>query len=132
MFRRMLIYTKFLGPSTFLINDRPLIDNGGRIGTYYENRCKSKFLLIYLYFESFLQTPVFDSQPPFNSCLPWPLHSPVVAFLHFQFSSTWTHFYIILKGDCSFKNQILSLVLSYKLPWLKWVHVFYFYLIILC
>jgi len=28
------------GPSTFLLNDRPLIDNGGRIGTYYENRCK--------------------------------------------------------------------------------------------
>ena len=31
------------GPSTFLNNDRPLIDNGGRIGTFYENRCKSKF-----------------------------------------------------------------------------------------
>ena len=30
------------GPSTFLLNDRPLIDNGGRIGTFYENRCKSK------------------------------------------------------------------------------------------
>jgi len=28
------------GPSTFLLNDRPLIDNGGRIGTFYENRCK--------------------------------------------------------------------------------------------
>jgi len=28
------------GPSTFLLNDRPLIDNGGRIGTYYENRCR--------------------------------------------------------------------------------------------
>jgi len=27
------------GPSTFLLNDRPLIDNGGRIGSYYENRC---------------------------------------------------------------------------------------------
>ena len=32
------------GPSTFLLNDRPLIDNGGRIGTFYENRCKSKSL----------------------------------------------------------------------------------------
>ncbi len=32
------------GPSTFLLNDRPLIDNGGRIGNYYENRCKSKWL----------------------------------------------------------------------------------------
>ena len=30
------------GPSAFLINDRPLIDNGGRIGTFYENRCQSK------------------------------------------------------------------------------------------
>lgn len=30
------------GPSTFLQNDRPLIDNGGRIGTFYENRCGSK------------------------------------------------------------------------------------------
>jgi len=30
------------GPSTFLINDRPLIDNGGRIGTFYENRCKRR------------------------------------------------------------------------------------------
>jgi len=33
------------GPSTFLNTDRPLIDNGARIGTYYENRCQSKFLL---------------------------------------------------------------------------------------
>ncbi len=45
------------GPSTFLVNDRPLIDNGGRIGNYFENRCKSKYhllgteilLLIYIY-----------------------------------------------------------------------------------
>lgn len=28
------------GPSTFLSTDRPLLDNGERIGTYYENACK--------------------------------------------------------------------------------------------
>ena len=35
------------GPSTFLINDRPLIDNGGRIGTFYENRCKSEYCMLH-------------------------------------------------------------------------------------
>ncbi len=35
------------GPSAFLLNDRPLIDNGGRIGTFYENRCQSKFPRIF-------------------------------------------------------------------------------------
>ncbi|KAK7069197.1 hypothetical protein SK128_022260 [Halocaridina rubra] len=31
------------GPSTFLTTDRPLLDNGERTGTYYENTCKSKY-----------------------------------------------------------------------------------------
>ena len=38
------------GPSTFLLNDRPLIDNGGRIGTYYENRCRSKHCMSFSIF----------------------------------------------------------------------------------
>lgn len=30
------------GPSTYLNAERPLIDNGERVGTYYENYCESK------------------------------------------------------------------------------------------
>lgn len=30
------------GPSTYLNAERPLIDNGDRIGTYFENICESK------------------------------------------------------------------------------------------
>ena len=30
------------GPSTYLNAERPLIDNGERVGTYYENFCESK------------------------------------------------------------------------------------------
>ena len=41
------IVSSVAGPSTFLLNDRPLIDNGGRIGTYYENRCKSKSFILF-------------------------------------------------------------------------------------
>lgn len=35
------------GPSTYLNYERPLIDNGERIGTYYENVCESKFFFAY-------------------------------------------------------------------------------------
>jgi hypothetical protein len=31
------------GPSTYLNAERPLIDNGERVGTYYENLCESKY-----------------------------------------------------------------------------------------
>lgn len=31
------------GPSTYLNADRPLIDNGERVGTYYENHCESEY-----------------------------------------------------------------------------------------
>ncbi|XP_064117624.1 uncharacterized protein LOC135223045 [Macrobrachium nipponense] len=34
-------YTLPDGPSTFLSTDRPLLDNGERTGTYYENACKN-------------------------------------------------------------------------------------------
>lgn len=30
------------GPSTYLNAERPLIDNGERVGTYFENFCESK------------------------------------------------------------------------------------------
>lgn len=30
------------GPSTYLNAERPLIDNGERVGTYFENYCESK------------------------------------------------------------------------------------------
>lgn len=33
------------GPSTFLNAERPLIDDGQRMGTYYENYCESKYTL---------------------------------------------------------------------------------------
>lgn len=35
------------GPSTYLNAERPLIDNGDRIGSYYENFCESKADFIY-------------------------------------------------------------------------------------
>lgn len=31
------------GPSTYLNAERPLIDNGERVGTYYENFCESMY-----------------------------------------------------------------------------------------
>ena len=31
------------GPSTYLNAERPLIDNGERVGTYYENICESTY-----------------------------------------------------------------------------------------
>jgi len=31
------------GPSTYLNAERPLIDNGERIGSYFENICESKY-----------------------------------------------------------------------------------------
>lgn len=34
------------GPSTYLNAERPLIDDGQRIGSYYENYCESKFEII--------------------------------------------------------------------------------------
>jgi hypothetical protein len=42
------------GPSTYLNAERPLIDNGERVGTYYENFCESTYaknstVLIMLY-----------------------------------------------------------------------------------
>lgn len=35
------------GPSTFLNAERPLIDDGQRVGTYYENFCESKIFNFY-------------------------------------------------------------------------------------
>lgn len=50
------------GPSTYLNAERPLIDNGERVGTYYENFCESECTK-YIRFKAgshvdFLGTPI--------------------------------------------------------------------------
>lgn len=43
------------GPSTYLNAERPLIDGGERIGSYFENACESKYTLMAYELSVFLQ-----------------------------------------------------------------------------
>lgn len=42
------------GPSTYLNADRPLIDNGERIGSYFENTCESKLHYVAIFYSNVL------------------------------------------------------------------------------
>jgi len=49
------------GPSTYLNAERPLIDNGERVGTYYENICESMYTNHHVQFNCYYSSEDTDT-----------------------------------------------------------------------
>jgi hypothetical protein len=64
------------GPSTYLNAERPLIDDGQKIGNYYENYCESECRFIYFLSSSYILLP--RRRYRFVVAEPYPIRSRIV------------------------------------------------------